>query len=202
MSNRQSAAPATKSKNPLISLDPNYSMKINIYYRDYKWKIITFLVRTTRNFHFLVFPWLVLQISYHWYLLWPNLIHSFMKLSQAPAEVINYSSLECLYLRRSQYWVRVHPKASSLCGPLVAWGCYFPLNSEMRCPQLKIHIVLSHKLQRSPSKRGSDPLWLLCVLTTSLAIPTMSFTICSYLVIRTALFFFMTFSLLWISLKS
>lgn len=46
----------------------------------------------------------------------------------------------------------------SPCGPLVAWACYFPLNSEMRCTQLKIYIVLSHKLQRTASKRGSDPL--------------------------------------------
>lgn len=173
MSNRQSAASATKSKNPLLSVDPNYCMKINLYYRGYKWKIITFFVKTTRNFHSLVFPLLVLQISYSWYLLWPNVIHSFMKLSQALAEVINYSSLECLHLRRSLYWVYVYPKAPlSPCEPLVAWACYFPLNSEMRCTLLKIHIVLSHKLQRTPSKRGSAPLWLLCFLSTSLAIPT------------------------------
>lgn len=84
-----------------------------------------------------------------------------MKLSQAPAQVINYSSPECLFLRRSQYWVCVYPKASlSLFGPLVAWACYFPLNSEMRCTQLKICIVFSHKLKRTLNKRGLDPLWL------------------------------------------
>ena len=60
----------------------------------------------------------------------------------------------------------------SLSGPLVAWACYFPLNSEMRCTQLKIHIVFSHKLQKASSKRGSDPLRLLLFLSASFAIPT------------------------------
>lgn len=91
----------------------------------YKWEITTFLIRATRSFHTLVSPLLTLQISYSWYLLWPNLIHSFMKLSQAPAEVINYSSLICLYLRRSQYWVCLYPQSpNSLSGPLVALASY------------------------------------------------------------------------------
>lgn len=99
-------------------LDPNYSMKRNVYCMGYKWEIITSLVRITRSFHSLVFPLLALQISSSWYLLWPNLIHSFMKLSQAPAKVINYSSMECLYLRRSQYWMCIYLKAPlSVCAP-------------------------------------------------------------------------------------
>lgn len=79
-------------------------MKINIHYACYKWEIITFLVRTTGSFHALLFPLLALHISSSGYYLWPDRIHSFM-ISQAPAEVINYSSWECLYFRRSQYRV-------------------------------------------------------------------------------------------------
>lgn len=177
-------------------------MKINIYYIGYKWEIIMFLVRIARSFHSLVFPLLALQVSYSWYLLWPNLIHSFMKLSQAPTEVINYSSLECLYLRRSRYWVCIYLKAPlSLLGPPVALACYFPWSSEMKCTQLKIHTVFSHKLQRTPNKRGLDPLWLR-FSSPFFLLSLQLLAICKHLVIRTVFIFFMIFFPPWVSLKS
>lgn len=134
-----------------LSLDSNYSMKINMYCIGCKWEIITFLIRTTRSFHSRVFPLLALQISYSWYLLWPSLIHSFMKLSQAPEESHKlFISAMFIFEKVTVLSVSIPRSPHSPFGPLVAWACYFPLNSEMRCTQLKIHNVFFHKFQQFP----------------------------------------------------
>lgn len=145
-------------------------MKINTYSIAYKWKIITFFIRTPRSFHSLVSPLLALQISYSWYLLWPNAIHSFMKLSQAPAEVINYSSLECLYLRRSQYWVYVYPKAPHLLclGP---WWCGLLFSLKQRNEMYTAQNTYSvfPQAPENSSKRGLGLFFFLCVFLSLFA---------------------------------
>ena len=151
----------------LFFLRPKLQHESELYCIGYKWEIITPPVRITRSFHPLVFPLLALQISSSWYFLWPHLIHSFMKLSQAPAEIINYSSLECLYLRRSQYWMCIYLKAPSLVCPPRGLGLLFSFKqwNEMYSAQNTL-LCLPTSFRELPIKEVwtlSDSIFLLCL---------------------------------------